>query len=75
MDRERRASGHTHPDHIGGNTDANGHAVFARARCVLWRGEWSAGGTNEANLARLAAVFGEWVRRHPMPLRERVELP
>jgi hypothetical protein len=59
MDRERRASGHTHPDHIGGNTDANGHAVFARARCVLWRGEWD-WWTNEANLARLAAVFGDW---------------
>jgi hypothetical protein len=29
---------------------------------------------HEANLARLAPVFGEWVRRHLMPLREQVEL-
>jgi glyoxylase-like metal-dependent hydrolase (beta-lactamase superfamily II) len=64
---------HAHPDHIGGNTDAEGHPVFARARYVLWRSEWE-WWTNEANLARLAPVFGEWVRRHLMPLREQVEL-
>ena len=31
---------HAHPDHMGGNTDAEGKCVFPNARFVLWRKEW-----------------------------------
>jgi glyoxylase-like metal-dependent hydrolase (beta-lactamase superfamily II) len=31
---------HGHPDHIGGNTDAQGKPAFPNARYVMWKGEW-----------------------------------
>ena len=31
---------HGHPDHIGGNTDAQGNPAFPNARYVLWKDEW-----------------------------------
>ena len=31
---------HGHPDHIGGNTDAEGKPAFPKARYVMWRDEW-----------------------------------
>jgi glyoxylase-like metal-dependent hydrolase (beta-lactamase superfamily II) len=31
---------HGHPDHIGGNTDAEGRPAFPNARYVIWKGEW-----------------------------------
>ena len=31
---------HGHPDHLGGNTDAEGKLVFQNARHVIWRDEW-----------------------------------
>ena len=31
---------HGHPDHIGGNLDAEGRLAFPNARFVLWRSEW-----------------------------------
>ena len=31
---------HGHPDHIGGNTDADGRPVFPNARYVIYKDEW-----------------------------------
>ena len=31
---------HGHPDHIGGNTDAEGKLAFPNARFVMWKDEW-----------------------------------
>ena len=31
---------HGHPDHIGGNTGAQGKPAFANARYVMWKDEW-----------------------------------
>jgi glyoxylase-like metal-dependent hydrolase (beta-lactamase superfamily II) len=31
---------HGHPDHIGGNTDAEGNLAFPNARFVMWKDEW-----------------------------------
>jgi len=31
---------HGHPDHIGGNTDADGKPAFPTARHVMWKKEW-----------------------------------
>jgi len=39
---------HGHPDHIGGNTDAEGKLAFPNARYVLWRGEWDFWTTEQA---------------------------
>src|SRR4051812_25106191 len=59
---------HAHPDHIGGTTDSAGHPVFRNARHVLWQAEWDFW-TVEANLARLPAIFGRFVRKNLLPLR------
>jgi glyoxylase-like metal-dependent hydrolase (beta-lactamase superfamily II) len=64
---------HAHPDHIGGNADDAGQPAFPNARYTLWRDEWT-WWTSEENLAPMAPVFGEWVRRHLVPLADRVEL-
>jgi len=31
---------HGHPDHIGGNTNADGRPAFPNTRYVIWRDEW-----------------------------------
>jgi glyoxylase-like metal-dependent hydrolase (beta-lactamase superfamily II) len=64
---------HGHPDHIGGNVDADAQPNFPNARFVMFRDEWDYW-TDEANLARHAPVFGVWSRRNLSPLRDRVEL-
>jgi glyoxylase-like metal-dependent hydrolase (beta-lactamase superfamily II) len=64
---------HGHPDHIGGNVGADGKLVFPKARHVTFRSEWDYW-TNEASLARLAPVFGEWSRRNLAPIRGQVDL-
>lgn len=64
---------HGHPDHIGGNVDAKGNLAFPNARHVTFRAEWDYW-TDERILAGLAPVFGEWSRKHLMPLRDHVEL-
>ena len=43
---------HGHPDHIGGNTDAEGKPVFSNARYVMWKDEWEFW-TSDPDLAQL----------------------
>jgi glyoxylase-like metal-dependent hydrolase (beta-lactamase superfamily II) len=31
---------HGHPDHLGGNTAANGKPTFPKARWIIWKDEW-----------------------------------
>jgi glyoxylase-like metal-dependent hydrolase (beta-lactamase superfamily II) len=64
---------HGHPDHIGGNVDAEGKPVFPNARHVMFRDEWDYW-TDESTLASLAPVFGEWSRKNLSGLGDRVEL-
>ena len=64
---------HGHPDHLGGNTDAAGVPVFRNARHVLWRDEWDFW-TGEANLARLAPLFGRFTRKNLPPIADQVDL-
>jgi glyoxylase-like metal-dependent hydrolase (beta-lactamase superfamily II) len=64
---------HGHPDHIGGNVDADGRLVFPNARHVAFRAEWDYW-TDEATLARLAPVFGKWSRKNLGPIRNQVDL-
>jgi len=41
---------HGHPDHIGGNTDAEGKPVFPNARFVMWKDEWDFWTSEQAEL-------------------------
>ena len=41
---------HGHPDHIGGNTNAEGKPVFPNARYVMWKDEWNFWTSEEAEL-------------------------
>ena len=47
---------HGHPDHIGGNVDADGHPAFPNARHVMFRREWDYW-VDEAILAGPLAVL------------------
>jgi glyoxylase-like metal-dependent hydrolase (beta-lactamase superfamily II) len=31
---------HAHPDHIGGNINAEGKPVFSKAKWIMWKDEW-----------------------------------
>ena len=64
---------HAHPDHIGGNTDATGAPIFPDATLTMWRDEWEFW-TSKTTLAAQPPVFAEPVRKHLLPLAERVEL-
>ena len=64
---------HGHPDHIGGNVDADGHPTFPNARHVMFRREWDFW-TDAAILAGPSRFFGEWARRNLLPLRDQVVL-
>ena len=41
---------HGHPDHLGGNTDADGKLVFTNARYIIWRDEWDFWMSEQAEL-------------------------
>ena len=43
---------HAHPDHIGGNIDAEGKPAFSKARYVMWKDEWNFW-TSKPSLAEL----------------------
>jgi glyoxylase-like metal-dependent hydrolase (beta-lactamase superfamily II) len=64
---------HAHPDHIGGNVEATGAPFFPEARISLAREEWDYW-TAEATLAAQPPLYAEPVRRHLIPLRDRVDL-
>jgi glyoxylase-like metal-dependent hydrolase (beta-lactamase superfamily II) len=64
---------HGHPDHIGGNVGADGSFTFPNARHVMFRNEWDYW-TDDAILAGLEPLFGEWSRKNLLPLRDQMEL-
>jgi len=41
---------HGHPDHIGGNTDAQSKPAFPKARHVMWKDEWHFWTSGQAEL-------------------------
>ncbi len=45
---------HGHPDHISGNTDAEGNLAFPNARYVMWKDDWDFW-TSESTLGKLDA--------------------
>jgi glyoxylase-like metal-dependent hydrolase (beta-lactamase superfamily II) len=68
---------HGHPDHIGGNTDAQGKPAFPNARYVMWKGEWDFW-TSEQAEQRLDEHVGEillkFARENLPPIQGQVDL-
>ena len=44
---------HGHADHIGGNTDHEGHPAFPNARYVMWKDEWAFWAADEPDLSSM----------------------
>ncbi len=68
---------HAHPDHIGGNTDAEGKPAFPKARWVMWKNEWQFWTTEQVE-RQLAEHSRELLvsiaRKNLLPLKNRLDL-
>jgi glyoxylase-like metal-dependent hydrolase (beta-lactamase superfamily II) len=65
---------HAHPDHVGGNTDAEGQIVFARARYVLMRDEWQYWTSAACEAHPVLGEFVPYIQKNLLPLRDRLDL-
>ena len=68
---------HGHPDHIGGNTDAQGKLAFPNARYAMWKEEWDfwTSGQAEATLdEHVKEVLMGFARKNLPPIESRLEL-
>jgi glyoxylase-like metal-dependent hydrolase (beta-lactamase superfamily II) len=68
---------HGHPDHIGGNTDAEGKPAFPNARYVLSKGEWDFWTTGQAEQRldeHVREVLLRCARENLPPIKGKVEL-
>jgi glyoxylase-like metal-dependent hydrolase (beta-lactamase superfamily II) len=68
---------HGHPDHIGGNTDAEGQPAFPKARYIICRDEWDFW-TSEPPLSQIDDSFKytmlDVVRKNLISIKDRFEL-
>ena len=68
---------HGHPDHIGGNTNAEGMPAFPNARYVMWQDEWDFWTSGEAQRKldeHAKEVLMGFARRNLPPIRDRLDL-
>lgn len=68
---------HGHPDHIGGNADAEGKPAFPNARYVLSKGEWNFWTTGQAEQRldeHVRDVLLRCARENLPPIKGKVEL-
>ena len=68
---------HGHPDHIGGNIDAEGKPAFPNARYVLWKGEWDFWTTGQAEQRldeHVKEVLLRCARENLPPIQGKVDL-
>jgi len=68
---------HGHPDHIGGNTDAEGKLVFPNARFVMWKDEWDFWTSERAELEldeHVREVLLKFARKNLPPIQGQLEL-
>jgi len=68
---------HGHPDHIGGNTNAEGVPAFPNARYVMWQDEWDFWTSGEAERKldeHVKEVLMEFARKNLPPIRDRLDL-
>ncbi len=68
---------HGHPDHLGGNTDAEGKPVFAHARYVICRDEWDFWMSEQAELKldeHSREVLLGYARKNLPPIQSQLSL-
>lgn len=68
---------HGHPDHIGGNLDAEGKPVFPRARWVMCQDEWSFWTSDQAEQQldkRSGNILINIARSKLLPLKGKIDL-
>ena len=68
---------HGHPDHIGGNTDAEGKPAFPSARYVMWKDEWDFWTSEQAELQldeHVKEVLLTFVRKNLPPIQGQLDL-
>jgi glyoxylase-like metal-dependent hydrolase (beta-lactamase superfamily II) len=66
---------HAHPDHIGGNLNAEGEAQFPNASYVIWREEWDFWFSDERTAEhQVPPPFVEMARTNLEPLGKEVSL-
>jgi len=68
---------HGHPDHIGGNTDAEGKLVFPNARYVMWKDEWDFWTSEQAELKldeHVREVLVKSARKNLPPIQDQLDL-
>jgi glyoxylase-like metal-dependent hydrolase (beta-lactamase superfamily II) len=64
---------HAHPDHIGGNLDAEGHPICANAQYFIWKEEWDFW-QNGSPLPQAPELFFTLARTKLEPVRDRLTL-
>jgi glyoxylase-like metal-dependent hydrolase (beta-lactamase superfamily II) len=68
---------HGHPDHIGGNTDAEGKPAFPNARYVLWKDEWDFWTSEQAEQRldeHVREILLKFARENLPPIQGKVDL-
>ena len=68
---------HGHPDHIGGNTDAEGKPAFPNARHIIWKDEWDFWTSEQAEQRldeHLREVLVKFARDNLPPIQGQVDL-
>jgi len=68
---------HGHPDHLGGNTDAEGKPVFVHARYVICRDEWDFWMSEQAELKldeHSREVLLGYARKNLPPIQNQLSL-
>jgi len=68
---------HGHPDHIGGNTDAEGKPAFPNARFVMWKDEWDFWTSERAELEldeHVREVLLKFARKSLPPIQSQLDL-
>jgi glyoxylase-like metal-dependent hydrolase (beta-lactamase superfamily II) len=68
---------HGHPDHIGGNTDAEGKLTFPNARYVMWKDEWDFWTSEQAEAkldAHVREVLVGFARKNLPPIQHQLNL-
>ncbi len=68
---------HGHPDHLGGNTDAEGKPVFANARYIISRDEWDFWMSGQAELKldeHSREILVGYARKNLPPIQNQLDL-
>ena len=68
---------HGHPDHIGGNTDAEGKLTFPNARYAMWKDEWDFWTSEQAEQRldeHVRELLLKFARKNLPPIQGQVDL-